>query len=764
MLLSRGCRFLVCVSCLTLPFLTDALSSLHPEISNFTGTRYSSGTKCSQWVDYESDGIPTPGYTACSCTAELSSAESKFGSLSSYSFIGASAWVTTTTLPDPLPTSYTVPEDCCVKCGVTAKEVRLFYWPIETDTKNATSGSTTMTTKSAPFGFISDGFTFTSPSIYVAYTGLRATSECIEFGTPQVGQIHNTTIAYAPEELSTSQESEFYAGTRFYTAINYTLLQHPTIVTSYGPFQGTTPQIYFSLPADLSLADPAWNGCLPDEYGAFDPPRTLGAASALVSPGAGAQASPVATPGPSIAPAYAPATPTPESSSPGPGPPQIAQPALGSAEPNLGTNSNQSPNSQDPNSPDSNIATPTLQPPDPQKSAGSPTNPVIGTAALISPFSQDGSGGNNAQGAPSNPDATNMSSSGGKYPGGPNGNDPNVGPGSDPKSNSDLPPADPVQPLPSAGNKQAQTDAAGGLVIGSNHGDTLADLTIPIGSKTTIAGQMISAFASPGTVYGRIYALPLNGGAGLQTSVPPSDPLLIAGESILRASGGGIIIGSSTIEPGSAVTMSGYTVLAGQSDVLIDGSTYTLPSSVGAVIQQFPNNQAMTLSNGGIISAGGSPITLSGTVYSIIPGDGSNLVASEMAATIPKTAQSVFTIDGQAYTAVPNGFAISGQTIAERGSAVTIGGTVFSLGPSGLQIGSSTIPLNAGQTGGAGLGDLIMSGFGGAPTVTSRASNSSSVMAFTGGSPRSANKSPIDIRIAVLYLVGVGIGIAAYVL
>ena len=579
-----------------------------------------------------------------------------------------------------------------------------------------------------------------------------------------MGQIHNTTIAYTPEELSTSQESEYYAGTRFYTAINYTLLQHPTIVTSYGPFQGATPQIYFSLPADLSLADPAWNGCLPDEYGAFDPPRTLGTASALVSPSVGAQASPVATPGPSIAPAYAPATPTPESSSPGPGTPQIAQPALGSAEPNVGANSNQTPNSPDPDSPDPNIATPTLQAPDPQESAGSPTNPVIGTAAPISPLPQDGSGENNAQGPPSNPDATTLGSSGEEYSGGTTGNDPNGGSGSDPESNSDLAPADSVQPLPSAGNKQAQTDTAGGLVIGSNHGDTLADLTIPIGSKITIAGQVISAFASSGTVYGSIYALPLNGGAGLQTSVPPLDPLLIAGESILRASGGGIIIGSSTIEPVSAVTMSGYTISAGQSDLLIDGSTYTLPSTVGAVVQQSSDNQAITLANAGIISAGGSPITLSGNVYSIIPGGGSNLVASEMAATIPKVAQSVFTIDGQAYTAVPTGFAISGQTIAEGGPAVTIGGTVFSLGPSGLQIGSSTIPLNVGQTGGAGLGDHIMSAFGGAPTVTSSASNSSSVMAFTGGSPRSANKSPLDIRIVVLYIMGVGIGVAAYVL
>ena len=579
-----------------------------------------------------------------------------------------------------------------------------------------------------------------------------------------MGQIYNTTIAYAPEDLSTSQESEYYAGTRFYTAINYTLLQYPTIVTSYGPFQGFTPQLYFSLPAELSLADPAWNGCLPNEYGAFDPPRTLGSASALVSQGFGAQPSPVAAPGPAITPAHAPATPTPETNGPGPDAPQIAQPGLGSAEPELGSNSNQTPTLLDPDSPDPNIANPPLQTPDHRESAGSPTNSVIGTAAPTSPFPQDGSGEFNAQGAPSDPEATTMGSSGGEYPGGPKGNDPNVGQGSGPESNSDLPPADPGRPLPSAGNNQAQTDEAGSLVIGSNHGGTSAGLTVPVGSKTTIAGHVISAFASSGAVYGSINALPLSGGAGLQPSDPPSDPLLIAGESIVRASGGGIIIGSATIEPGSLVTMSGYTVSAGRSDVLIDGSTYTLPSSVGAVVQQSSNIQAITPANGGIVSAGGSPITLSGTVYSIISGGGSDLVASKTAVTIPKTAQSVFLIDGQPYTVVPTSLAISGQTITVGGSAVTIGGTVFSLGPSGLQIGSSTIPLNAEQTGEANLGDLIMSGFLGAPTASSRAGKNSSVVPFTGGSPKSANKSPIDIRIAVLYLVGMAIGIATYVL
>lgn len=585
-----------------------------------------------------------------------------------------------------------------------------------------------------------------------------------------MGQLYNTTIAYAPEGLSTSQESEFYAGTRFYTAINYTLLQYPTTVTSYGPFQGFTPQLYFSYPMELSLVDPAWNGCLPDEYGAFDPPRTLGSASALVSPVFPAQTSPVAAPGPSIEPAHAPATPTPETKGPGSDAPQIAQSAPDSVASYPGSNSDQTPDSLDPDSPNPNIATLTLQTPDPRQSAGSPSHPFFGNAAPTSPFPPGVSSGYNAQGTPSNSHATYGGSSDEEYPGSPKGNNPNIGHGSDPERDSDLSPADSVWPLPPAGNlpsagdDQAQTNKAGSVVIGSNRGDNVAGLAIPAGSRSTIAGHVISAFMSSGAIYGSIYPPRLSGGAGLQSSVPLSDPLLIAGESVVRASGGGIIIGSSTIGPGSLVTISGYTVSAGHSDVLIDGSTYTLPSSVGVAIQQYSNLPAITSASSGIISAGGAPITLSGTVYSIIPGGSSDLVASEIAGTLPKTAQSVFQIDGQTYTAVPTGFAISGKTLAVGGPAITISGTILSLGPSGLQIGSSTIPFNAEQTDQAKLGDLIMSGFGSAPSATSGAANDSSIIPFTGGSPKSANKSLVDIRMVILYLVGMAIGIAAYAL
>ena len=378
--------------------------------------------------------------------------------------------------------------------------------------------------------------------------------------------------------------------------------------------------------------------------------------------------------------------------------------------------------------------------------------------------------GDNAPGAPSNPDATNRASSGGEYPGHPRGNKPDAGHGSGPESNSDLPSAVPLQPLPSAGNvppageNQAQTDEAGGLVIGSNRGDSVAGLTIPADSKSTIAGHVISAFTSSGAVYGSIYALLFSGGAGLQPSVPLLSPLFIAGEPVVRASGGDIIIGSSTVEPGSLVTISGHSVSAGHSDVLINGNTYTLPSSVGAAIQQYSDLPAITSAGSGIISAGGAPITLSGNVYSILSGGSSDLIVNGLAVTVPNTAQSVFQIHGQTYTAVPTGFAISGQTIAVGGAAVTIGGALLSLGPSGLQIGSSTIPLNAEQTGQANLGNLIIPGLGGAPNVPSGAANGSGLLHFTGGGSKSANKSLVEIRIAVLCLVGMAIGIAGYTL
>ena len=109
-------------------------------------------------VDYESDGDgPIWGSTACSCTAVLTSAEDDYriGVTDYWTAKGTlESW---TGLTLALPALYSVPKDCCVKCGVTATGVRILFWPIETSAKNATDNRTPLTT--TPYGLISDGFT-----------------------------------------------------------------------------------------------------------------------------------------------------------------------------------------------------------------------------------------------------------------------------------------------------------------------------------------------------------------------------------------------------------------------------------------------------------------------------------------------------------------------------------------------------------------------------------------------------------------------------
>ena len=290
----------------------------------------------------------------------------------------------------------------------------------------------------------------------------------------------------------------------------------------------------------------------------------------------------------------------------------------------------------------------------------------------------------------------------------------------------------------------------GDLIIGSS--------TVASGSHLTISGHTFSAGLSSVLIDGSAYALPTRVGAILQQPTSPlENPVLIAGQSVIRASNGGLIIGSSTVASGSQATVSGHIVSAGSSSVIIDESTYALPTSVGAVIQKPTDLQAITLANGAIISAGGPPAALSGTTYSIAS-DGRALLASGKTMPFPTKPQSIFTIAGETFTAAPTGFVAAGKTVALDGSAATIDGTVVSLGPSGMQIDSSTIPLGiAEETVEANLGNLILSGFGSGPRTTNRTSDDI-VVPSTGGSPRLAN----NIWKAVVCIASVRIGMVTF--
>ena len=138
----------------------------------------------------------------------------------------------------------------------------------------------------------------TSPSVYIAYNGLEAFISCTSYGNVARGKAYNTTIAYAPAYLSTSISARAEQTCAF-TEIIYTEL------ANYPYSDGSS--LILSLPSELSSVDPAWSTCVPNSYGAFDPPSTLHQATALTG------VPPVsihAAPGGHVGVAYRPATTT----------------------------------------------------------------------------------------------------------------------------------------------------------------------------------------------------------------------------------------------------------------------------------------------------------------------------------------------------------------------------------------------------------------------------------------------------------------------
>ena len=84
---------------------------------------------------------------------------------------------------------------------------------------------------------------------------------------------------------------------------------------------------------------------------------------------------------------------------------------------------------------------------------------------------------------------------------------------------------------------------------------------------------------------------------------------------------------------------------------------------------------------------------------------------------------------------------------------MTILGTPISLGPSGLIIGSSTIPLTAISTG--GVGEIIASAFGRGGQATA-SSTSTSVLGFTASGGRTGVES---WTFGLFTLLWIGIGV-----
>lgn len=114
------------------------------------------------------NGPPSPEQfsTACSCIAIASSVVTTAPTIVTGMNSDGSLWSQTATVKTVTDPSYTPPRDCCVQCVVSAKDVQILYWPIETATKAgnlSTANNVSITAAPAaaptPYSFVSNEIT-----------------------------------------------------------------------------------------------------------------------------------------------------------------------------------------------------------------------------------------------------------------------------------------------------------------------------------------------------------------------------------------------------------------------------------------------------------------------------------------------------------------------------------------------------------------------------------------------------------------------------
>ncbi len=107
-------------------------------------------------------GPPNPDVysTACSCSNLFSSHAATI-----ISTFANRVGPVTETLTSFTDTSYEPPDNCCIKCWISARDVQIMYWPVETETpkpKNATYGYNATSTYHATLTATPSTYTLTS--------------------------------------------------------------------------------------------------------------------------------------------------------------------------------------------------------------------------------------------------------------------------------------------------------------------------------------------------------------------------------------------------------------------------------------------------------------------------------------------------------------------------------------------------------------------------------------------------------------------------
>ncbi len=530
----------------------------------------------------------------------------------------------------------------------------------------------------------------------MAYQNLRAATGCRIFNAQVfTGRAYNTTIAYKPEELSTSMCLH-----GMWKPINYTQLQYPLpnsvlvdegcLDPGYGPLfeesgdinsPGTAP--YFSYPANVVLLNPAWKSCTTGMYGVYDPPRMLNQATAMVP-----VASSVlhAAPGAFVTPSYAPATPIPTI-----GTPQGEAKASSSSPKALaGSDSEMQPSVPEADASKSNPASRTASPNDDGHYSKYSTSNDRFSGHIDSLSSKDPSeDGSILIGTSIVASVTQMSAESPDF----------------------------IQPNPSLGPSTSST-----LVQTPNLGSVIASvfafMPSPMAEAATQKPVTSPEGSGPGDVAPSVSNPPsfiVNGiTTALRAEAPePARTQLISfggqGETLRQASTQ-IVLGGQTANPGGpAISASGVTVsIPALPDPNVDSNPDAAPPLAEAVYtvggQTFVANPTRIAIQRSTIKAGEIPLTISGTPIrlqssgNLIVGDSTFQVsptkADPQASTAVPSAQS-YVVGDQTFRGNPSALSMAGTTLSAGESGIDIAGTMVSLQPSGgLIIGDSTVLMS----------------------------------------------------------------------
>ena len=267
----------------------------------------------------------------------------------------------------------------------------------------------------------------------------------------------------------------------------------------------------------------------------------------------------------------------------------------------------------------------------------------------------------------------------------------------------------------------------------------VAGATLSQGSAVvTVDGKTLSYGPSGLAIGSSIISVP---------SSPSHTVFTAASETFTPLGDGKIAVDGVTLAPGSpAKVVDGKTISLGLSGVVIDSSTVAIPSATSHAVFTAAYETFTPLGNGQVAIDG---VTLNqGSSATVVDGKTmsfglSGIVIESSTFTIPSIpSQTVFTAASETFTRLGNGqVLIDGITLIPGSSATVIDGKTMSLGASGIVIDSSTIPLPSASARTDPLGNIIMSAFGAGPDATQSAlsanGSSSGVTPFTGAASTS---------------------------